>query len=273
MLIDAFSNGWMEELDARANCLDPSDQLFLLIDGAFIPGLHQSLPADRKVLLFALLPASNEASEAASPFLIPYERSSRQQRALFQRCSRWPMLSAITTSESCSQLAARLAGWCVVEADGQRFNFRFPDTRRLPAIYGTLTAQQRAAFSGPIKQWSYIGRNGKWDELPITGNGEYGEEAPILDKHQFAILIDDSRADELMVLLRDRGHDVFRSPSRSYTLLSIALRAALAVELDDRNVPSWCEWVWQQDKFHDDTGAKALLQSWQKNFHEGGIDA
>lgn len=264
MLIDAFSDGWMEQLDARESCLDPSSQLLLFVDGAFVPGLHKWLPAERKALLFALLPATNEVSAAASPFLTQYERGDKQLRALLQRCDRWPMLSAIATSESLSQLAARLAAWRVVEADGQRFNFRFPDTRRLPAIFKTLTAQQRAAFAGPIKQWSYVGRDGCWTELPVTGNSGEGEAASILDQHQFASLVEDSMADELLVVLRDRGHDVFRSPSRSYSLISIALRAALAAQVDDSDVFPWCAWFWAQDKLHDDSVATALLQSWRK---------
>lgn len=264
MLIDAFSEGWIQELDARANSLGPLNQLFLLIDGAFVPGIHKSLPSNRKALLFALLPACSEVAESASPFVVPYDRDNKQLRALLQRCDGWPMLSAMTTSEPLGQLAARLAVWCVVEADSQRFNFRFPDTRRLPAIFAALTAQQRATFAGPVKQWSYMGRDGRWNELTVTGNSRDGEAAPILDQHQFASLIEDGRADELLVLLRDRGHSVFRTPSRSHALLSIALRAARTVELDDGDVLQWCEWFWKQGKVHDDTVAAAMLQVWQK---------
>ncbi|MFC4930154.1 DUF4123 domain-containing protein [Massilia sp. GCM10023247] len=263
MLIDPFSNSWIEELDARAASLDRSDRLFLFVDGAFVPNLHKWLPADRKALLFALLPGCSETAEAASPFLTPYERDNKQLKTLLQRCDRWPMLSAITTSEPLGQLAERLAAWCVIGADDQRFNLRFPDTRRLPAIFGVLTAQQRAAFAGSMKRWSYMGRDGRWNELPVTATSSDGEATPILNQPQFASLVDDSRADELLVLLRDRGHDVFRLPSRSHSLLSIALRAACATQLDNGDILPWCAWFWKQDKLHDDSVAAELLQSWQ----------
>jgi hypothetical protein len=68
---------------------------------------------------------------------------------LLDKCSGWPMMCAIETPESQAELAARLAAWCVVEVDDQRFNFRFPDTRRLPAIFDALTPTQRAEFAGP----------------------------------------------------------------------------------------------------------------------------
>lgn len=78
------------------------------------------------------------------------------------------------------------------------------------------------------------------------------------------MLVDDSRADELLVLLRDRGHDVYGSPSRSHALLAIALRAAFAARLGEDDVPQWCEWFWKHDTLHDDIAAASLLQSWRK---------
>lgn len=264
MLIDAFAEGWIEHLNECATALHSSSCLYLLIDGAFIPGLHKSLPPDRKALLFASLPGCSEVSKDASPLLVAYERDDKQRKALLQRCTRWPMLSAIETPESLYRLAARLAAWCVVEADGQCFNFRFPDTRRLPAIFKALTLQQRAAFTGPMKRWSYMSRDGRWMDLPVEGEGDDGVADPVLDERQFASLVDDGRADELLVLLRDRGHDVFGSPSRSHALLTIALRAALVAGLDEDDVFPWCEWSWKHDQLHDDTDPASLLQSWRK---------
>lgn len=264
MLIDAFSEGWKEELDQRARAVAPTCSVFVLVDGAFIPGLHKSLETERKALLFAALPGCSDMAKDASPFLAPYDMADKRLRALLQRCSRWPMLSVVETPEPIALLATRLAAWCVVEADSQRFNFRFPDTRRLPAIFRTLTAPQRAGFTGPMKRWSYMGRNGRWNELPIAGDHGDGAADPVLDARQFASLVDDSKADELMLALRDLGHDVFGSPSRSHALLTIALRAALAVGLDDDGVLGWCEWFWRHDKLYDDAEALSALQGWQQ---------
>jgi len=264
MLIDAFCDGWTEEMDQRERTLGRSCQLVLLVDGAFIAGLHKSVEVDQKALLFASLPGCSELAMDASPFLTRYRRDRRELRTLLQRCNRWPMLSAIETPESLEHLATRLAAWCVVEADGLRFNLRFPDTRRLPAIFATMTPQQRAAFAGPMQRWSYIGRNGHWSDLPLHGRDGEGVAEPILDERQFANLVDDSGVDERLVLLRDRGHDVFRRPSRSYALLVTALRAARVGRLADEDVLLWCEWFWKQDELHDDQATVSLLQSWRK---------
>jgi hypothetical protein len=58
------------------------------------------------------------------------------------------MVSAIVTLETFVELVDRLAAWCVVEVDDQYFNFRFPDTRRLPDILGVLKPEQIGALLG-----------------------------------------------------------------------------------------------------------------------------
>lgn len=263
MLTDNFSAGWIEELNQYASSLEVSSQLFLLLDGAFLPGLHRIVRTDRIALLFALRPGCSEAARDASPFLVPYDPNDKRLRTLLQRCHRWPMLSVIETAERLNSLAVRLAAWCVVEADGQRFNFRFADTRRLPAIFQTLTPIQRGAFSGPMKRWTYINRGGQWKALPHLGCEEHTSPAPVLDAHQFAYLVDDSRVDELTVLLRHRGHDVFKTPSRSHALLTVAVKAASMAKLADDEMPRWCEWFWKQDQLYDDTAALLQMQTWR----------
>lgn len=263
MLIDAFSSGLFEQIDACTRNLNAQRHLHLLIDGAFSPGLHGAIEENRKALLFSLRPGCSEEAKDVSPFVTPFDPVSKKLRMLWDRCNRWPMLSVIETPETFDQLAARLAAWCVVEADGQRFNFRFADTRRLPAIFHILSPRQRGEFAGPATRWLYVNRYGQWDELQGDCRGGSGAVGPVLDERQFACLVDDSKADELLVLLRDRGHDVFGVPSRSHTLLTIALGAALKGKLADEDLLRWCEWFWKQDELHDDGVAIELLQSWR----------
>jgi hypothetical protein len=264
MLIDAFAQDWLDDLDARAEQIAPSHLLYLLLDGAFVPGLHKMLALDRKVSLFESLPGCTEQAVDVSPFLTPFHPADKTLRSLLRRCSRWPMVSVIGTPEPLEQLAARLSAWCVVEADGQRFNFRFPDTRRLPAIFSTLNPKQRALFAGPAQRWSYMGRDGHWCELQVESSGTEIAADPILDEHQFAILVGDSEADELMVLLGDRGHEVLRHPFRSHALLSSALRAARIAELTDDELPGWSEWFWQKDQLCEEPAVAAMLQTWRR---------
>lgn len=68
MLIDAFAQGWLDELTARAAKVGPSNQLYVLIDGAFVPRLHEILPHECKAILFESLPGCPSQAVEISPF-------------------------------------------------------------------------------------------------------------------------------------------------------------------------------------------------------------
>ena len=263
MLIDTFKKDFFDTLDRRAAQLSAPNVLYLLIDGAFIPGLHRALATESKSLLFAALPGCNDETADASPFLTPYSPNDKRMRSLLRRCSGWPMLSLIETTESLAQLAARLSAWCIVEADDQRFNFRFPDTRRLPAIVRTLDPTQRAQFTGPVTHWSYVGREGSWLELDVTGANTEPAANPVLGAQQFAALVDDSRADEVLVLLGDRGHAVGRHPSVSHARVTAAFRAAVSAKLAHDEAIDWCEWYWQHAEAGHDLSMETAFQTWR----------
>jgi hypothetical protein len=264
MFIDAYDATWFDGLDARLARRRPECGLVLLIDGAFVPGLHRQIEPDRTALLFASLPGCNPGTEDVSPFLVPFEDADKRLRALLEKCRHWPMVSLVETPEPIEALAQRLAAWCIVEADGQRFNFRFADTRRLPAIFRALDLQQRAQLAGPAVRWSYVTRSGGWDELPLDAGTSGIAMDPSLDARQFAALVDDSRIDEVLSILRDRGHGVYRHPSRSHALLAQALHAAAQAGLDDQEMLAWCEWLWRRDRVPADDTASALA-AWRQN--------
>lgn len=266
MLIDAFADDWIELLVARAADLTPSKHLYILLDGAFVPGLHKILAADRKALMFASLPGCTEQTEDVSPFIFLFLPADKNLRALLRRCERWPMVSAIETSETLQGLANRLSAWCVVEADGQCFNFRFTDTRRLPAIFGTLKPEQRAWITGPAGRWSFIGRGGRWLNLDVISSSEGLATDPKLDALQFAALVEDSFADELMALLVDRGHDLFRYPSKAYALVNAAVHTASKAKLNEQHLVDWCEWLWVNGQSLDNTAAALALATWRNTY-------
>jgi hypothetical protein len=265
MLIDPFNENFLDELDMRAAELAAPDKLYLLIDGAFVPGLHKSLATESKSLLFASLPGCNEETSDASPFLVPYAPQDKRMRRLLRRCSGWPMLSLIETPETLAQLSVRLAAWCVVEADGQRFNFRFPDTRRLPAIFQTLDATQRAQFAGHVKCWSYVGREGRWVELDVVGANAQVAGGPVLGDSQFAALVDDSRPDELLMVLSDRGFDMRGRPSLNHARIAAALRAAFSAALANEDLVAWCAWFWQHAESYQDCAAPEAFHLWRNS--------
>jgi len=269
MLIDAFAENWIDILCQRARQLPASRKMYLLLDGAFVPGLHRRLPKQSKALLFGALSGCSEEAEDASPFLTVFVPDDRFLKRLLTNCNRWPMVSAIETSETLEQLGDRLVAWCLVESDGQRFNFRFSDTRRLSAILKALSPVQCAQITGPAMCWSYIDRAGCWRDLALPGCDTGIAVQAELEQHQFSFLVMDSSADEILVMLADRGHKVFEHPSRSHALVTSALHAAHTTQLPDGALLDWCEWLWRQRHLHDDSDMCSVFQAWFNEYLRG----
>lgn len=257
MLIDPYGECWLDRL---------TDATFLLIDGAFVPGLHRRIEAvmssaDAPSLLFEALPSCSDVTRDVSPFLVRYRPSNSRLRSLLEKCSGWPMACAIETAESQAELTERLAGWCVVEVDNQRFNFRFPDTRRLPAIFGALSVEQRAALAGPATRWSYIDRSGKWQELAVPGKPCAIADRPQLDDQQFAKLVNDSEADEVIAILASRGYKA-GPHSQDYATVSLALRVSRSASMDTVSRVAWCESCLDEGQSRDAGDLVACLPQW-----------
>lgn len=254
MLIDPFQPTWQSDLICHHEALPPGARLTLLLDSAFVPTLFRQLgSACEPILLFELLPGCSKAAKDVSPFVVSFDPGDRSLLRLLKRCSGWPMLSALATYESVEELAKRLAAWCIVAVDGQNFNFRFPDTRRLPMIFETLTQQQRRELIGNAIGWHYIDRDGSWSSLPLeprTISLSISGKA-MLDDSQFAQLLHDSEPDEMWVQLLDRGVRTNLLPSPRHALLSNALCVADKNRLDDTLKIAWCrnciEKAWQSD--------------------------
>ncbi|MGX9771902.1 DUF4123 domain-containing protein [Janthinobacterium aestuarii] len=245
MLIAPYADGWQAHLDTLAReATQGQARLYLLLDGVFLPGLHRKLAALSPSLLFEALPGCTDATRDVSPLLLAYSAafSVAFEAPWLARCSGWPMLSAIATRESQAELTARLAAWCIVEADGQRFNFRFPDTRRLPAIHAALTREQQAQLTGPAVSWSYIARDGHWRQLPVLRQDSAHAEHPVvLSEQQFASLVSDSETDEILTVLYERGHDHSQDRHGAYLLVAQALAAIAGEPLDTYDKADWCE--------------------------------
>lgn len=262
MLIDDFSDGWLDELNERARAAPEGHHLYLLIDGAFVPGIHRRIAPDRKAVLFESLPGCSDDARDASPFLTPFIPDDAALVRTLRRCGGWPMLSLLETPEGLRQLSARLAAWCVIEADGQRFNFRFADTRRLPGILDTLDARQRGELVGPAVAWTHIARDGTWREIAIARSNEGIASEPILTDPQFTALVDDSHVDTVLLLLSLRGCVMDELPSRRYLRTAVAISTATAAKLSDDEVLDWCEWQWTHARTLSESNVSALFDEY-----------
>lgn len=268
MLIDRFRPNWQDRFIKPALETADGRQLFLLIDGAFLPDFYrevqQALPETESVsLLFEQLPACSEKARSVSPFLVPCSSMSISLQRALGKCSAWPMLSAIETTETITNLAKRLAAWCIVEAGDQRFNFRFPDTRRLPVIFDCLTPVQRGALAGPALRWSYIGRDGAWNDLALPVTAQAVAQRPILDDIQFSAMVGDSEVDETVVLLQDRGRLPERLHSETYSIIKEARHAAALCKFDQDLSVDWCEHCIRNAVGLAETDARAAAMAWR----------
>jgi hypothetical protein len=85
MLIDAYDKHWLDWLDAgEVGC---EGSLYLLVDGAFVPGIHRRVKAVVSAeyapsLLFEALPSCSDATRDVSPFLVPFQPSNPRFRAV-----------------------------------------------------------------------------------------------------------------------------------------------------------------------------------------------
>lgn len=239
--------------------------LYILIDGAFLPGLFRQLHNSHEcILLFESLPGCDEETRDVSPFLTPYDPRNESLLSMLVRCEGQPMLSVIQTSERLDQLSQRLAAWCVVQADGSRFNFCFADTRRIPAIIEVLTSVQRKSLTGPATNWHYIGRNGCWWSLPLESENVVvnGLDRAELNDVQFMQLIEDSEVDEVWSRLQYQGISWPGMPSERYRILAQAIAVARTNRLDETLLLPWCGKLLEDATAGDVCSADSRFSEW-----------
>jgi len=184
----------------------------LLIDGVFLESLQSVLrgwptPISNQCALFNERANGDTQTLAASPWLLPIAGDAPAVRELLVRCDRLPAVTLIRSPSNITTLLGRLKRWTVVNCGGVHFNFRYPDTRRLPGVFSVMTKTQRSSLFGN-DAWSYIGRDGRWHHLPscsapMDGRTTSFEDSadPELTDAQFATLLSDSEADEQLAVV------------------------------------------------------------------------
>lgn len=232
-LIDRYPQSWKESLIIDQASTEQDTSSFLVVDSAFDPRWYWWLrsPAAASTVwtpLFPGTPGRDDRVLEVSPLLIHYSPGATLPTALLDRSEGLPMLSMIRTSETIDVLGLRLRAWCLIGVDQQRFNLRWADTRRLPAIVSALDEVQHAQFFGPLTAWRYIDRNGQWASLPLPTRSTPPATAVELTDDQFSRLVADSEADETIALLFDKNPTLLSSlrPSERYARVMRGLHLA-----------------------------------------------
>lgn len=275
MLIDSYTSDWLDGLDSIAQAYGHSGHTYLLLDGAFVPGIHkrfaQALPADGTLkFLFEDLPGWRNEVRDVSPFVIRYDRANTRLKQVLNECSGWPMISAICTPELFDPFASRLSRWCVVNAAGQYINLRFPDTRRLPDIYSVLSDEQRTDMFGLAVLCAYVGRDGKWNRNELAAGDQASDKQPELTAAQFDALVNCSEADSVLAQIGPRSA-VAKVVGKSKQYITVCAAIALAKErkLKRRDLLSWCEFSLEQSGSNE--ALPGLFQAWHSELTSNQI--
>ena len=259
-LIDKHAPGWIDALFADDGPLASGAEGFryALIDCAFAPQCHQLLKSHLGSgslrSLYENMPGASDEAIRHSPVLLNIDAAERPllDRVL-QLTNGLPMLSFIRSVEPLESLFERLSPWCIVNADGQYFVLRFPDTRRLPDVLAALSPLQQMAFCGPGTTWHFRQRDASWRTFLAPGKTAASMSlppcAPVLDGDQCAALIAGSEADEVVanLLQLSPAYEAKHSPSALHALATCGLAAANAMQFDTvAQRMRLCEVFWQQ---------------------------
>jgi hypothetical protein len=266
-LIGIHAPGWLDEFETQIAALWekwPDANMFALFDCVFNEHCDTVIKKSR-LASRCLYDLSNDPSpelQAVSPTLVPLTPATATAwREAAGHTDGYPMLSIIATPESLDELALRLHPWCIVNADGEPYVFRFPDTRRLPGVVDALTPQQHGAFFGPAHAWRYRTRSTTWAELPLPKAPLPPAEEAKLDADQFAQLMDDSEADQIIEHLHVHEPALIRPyhPAEACERIAQALKRADRYGIGQPDRVQWCSLFVQQPQLERIPEAMPLL--------------
>lgn len=86
---------------------------------------------------------------------------------------------------------------------------------------------------------------------------------PILQKSQFAALLDDSRPDEILAVMAYRGEETGVTCYQRWVLVIEAIKVADASDLRDSDLIEWAIWYVKNSHLCDDS-VVSILETWRK---------
>lgn len=222
--IDRFSPAFWPTWQAWRSPAPPG-RAHLLVDAAFSTVWQtwaRGAPEGSCERLFAHVCWTAPDALALSPLLIDVAAVGSELDTLLAAADGLPMLTGFVTHEALPEQAYRLSRWCRVEAGGTQFNLRFADTRRLGPLLDSLTAEQRAAFLGPVASVHIQTRQGEWARLAHVGADVPPAEQATLTEAQFARLLTEAEPDALLARI---GIPSGVGPSRAWAAVAELMQA------------------------------------------------
>lgn len=191
--------------------VQPSSNLYFLLDAAGLPGLHRQL-LKASLKWSSLFESTKEANALhVAPFLILAGSGGqlRMYRSLFDwigkhgtHSSSVVMLSSPLDMASLrNRLAARLEAKL---SENMEVMLRFFDPRVLESLINILPAEQAKVFFSPADTWRYVDRAGKLVSVATAFDINETFAAPLLlgEQEEFA-LIEACEIDQVLDLLRE----------------------------------------------------------------------
>lgn len=207
--MNMFPSDWKVALHARLQAFRrqfPEAHIYALVDGVFDGACYPLLRRAQHLryeALFAGTPGANDETLSISPLLVEFCDAGRfTWEKLLEKTNGHPALSLIVTPEPLKQLAARLAPWCIVDAADYTVALSFADTRILPQLFNTLTAQQLGQFCGPAHHWQYVTRKGDWGVLRLPDRAFPVAAGISLSEQQCAQLMRAAEGDSILFRVR-----------------------------------------------------------------------
>jgi hypothetical protein len=219
----SFSKHLIDELALIEN---ENIRTYALIDFSFqLARENQSLPAWIYDGISIYENTALESLRQASPYLFflpkdPLLRSTHLQR-MVEVGTGAPMISFVSSALDIYELRDSLRSHLEICVDnGQKFIFRFADTRILPGADLILSREQITGWRIGIESWIYPGRNGhllKLSSQPTTATSHESEYINI-SQSLFDELLEQSEADAIIDSINDQNSDILlnRNPSDIY---------------------------------------------------------
>ena len=96
----------------------------------------------------------------------------------------------------------------------------------------------------------------------------FGSDAPVapfpaLDARQFAMLVEDSRIDEMQALFMRRHPGPFMPAWHGYEMLTRSLQVAEKARLNEPALLDWCEFLWREGQIETPSTAADKFANWR----------